>query len=219
MLSQCSDRQPSRRGFTLVELLVVIAIIGVLVALLLPAVQAAREAARRAQCTNNLKQFGLALHNYHAGLNILPFAEGLQGGAPSGFYCASALVLLLPHIEQANLYNSLNFSGGGNLFWNSISPTNHTVQVATITTFLCPSDLTRTTLAAGPNNYCANAGSWPNSFRTTSSFNGPFPYCTMPQFGFQSVVDGLSNTIGFGEIVKGIGSANNTTFDGVTPSS
>jgi len=208
-----------RRGFTLIELLVVIAIIAVLIALLLPAVQAAREAARRSQCTNNLKQLGLALHNYHSANNIVPFGEGLQGGAPVGFYAVSAQALLLPSLEQTSLYNALNFSGGGNLFWNSISPVNQTVQVTKVDVFLCPSDVSRTTLAAGPNNYFANAGVPPTSFKTASGFTGPFPYCTMPQVGFHSVVDGLSNTVAFSEVVKGIGATNNAQFETAKPSS
>src|SRR4249920_2286429 len=85
-------------GFTLVELLVVIAIIGVLVALLLPAVQTAREAARRSQCTNNLRQLGLSLHNHHDVFNVLPFAR--TGGRPQSISWAP---LVLPYIEQKNL--------------------------------------------------------------------------------------------------------------------
>src|ERR1041385_361330 len=107
------------RGFTLVELLVVIAIIGVLVALLLPAVQAAREAARRMQCTNNLRQIGLAMHNYHDIQTRFPSgfifqAPGTANRAdrpnrPAGF---SWHTFILPQIEQANLYNQLNFQLG-----------------------------------------------------------------------------------------------------------
>src|SRR5438477_678996 len=87
-----------RRAFTLVELLVVIAIIGVLVALLLPAVQTAREAARRSQCTNNLRQIGLALHNHHDTFGVLPFAR--TGGRPQSISWAP---LILPYMEQKNL--------------------------------------------------------------------------------------------------------------------
>src|SRR5436190_16663007 len=96
---------PRRRGFTLIELLVVIAIIGVLIALLLPAVQAAREAARRAQCVNNLKQIGLAIHNYHDSRGALPGAYLVY---PVTQF--SALSMMLPHLEQANLFNALNFN-------------------------------------------------------------------------------------------------------------
>lgn len=96
-----------RKGFTLVELLVVIAIIGILVALLLPAVQAAREAARRSQCNNNLKQIGLALHNYHD--TYKGFPPGGQGTASAGK--ASFFVMLLPFMEQGNAYDKFDFFG------------------------------------------------------------------------------------------------------------
>src|SRR5947208_3663656 len=138
------------RGFTLIELLVVIAIIGVLIALLLPAVQAAREAARRAQCTNNLKQIGIALHNYHSAV----------GGFPVGFlypsrpvppttsplqYRWSALAQMAPYLEQSNLFNALNFDyplaykpAGGGAFW-PFYPQNGTAMGTRVATFLCPS--------------------------------------------------------------------------------
>lgn len=94
-----------RRGFTLIELLVVVAIIGVLIALLLPAVQAAREAARRMQCTNQMKQLGLALQNYNDIHQKLPWGQG-----PLNWNDWSAFPFLLPYMDYASLYESINFS-------------------------------------------------------------------------------------------------------------
>ncbi len=100
----------SRRGFTLIELLVVIAIIAILIALLLPAVQQAREAARRTQCKNNLKQIGLALHNYHDVFNSFPIGNRTSGVGEGG-WGGSFWMALLPYIDQAPLYNQLTFNG------------------------------------------------------------------------------------------------------------
>lgn len=128
-------------AFTLVELLVVIAIIGVLVALLLPAVQAAREAARRSQCSNNLKQIGLAVHNYHDIHKQFP-----PGGPGTGIhpnndgYRISAWVRILPFLEQEPLYTQLNLTGGFRHVPNELLPDGERVRHKQISVMLCPSD-------------------------------------------------------------------------------
>ena len=136
-------RSQPRRGFTLIELLVVIAIIAILVALLLPAVQQAREAARRSSCKNNLKQIGVALHNYHDTFKVLPpgyivrnisasamaSMEAAQGGP--GFAWGT---MILPQLEQAPLYDSMNFN------LNSTDSPNIGLATTSLSVFLCPSD-------------------------------------------------------------------------------
>jgi prepilin-type N-terminal cleavage/methylation domain-containing protein/prepilin-type processing-associated H-X9-DG protein len=116
-------------GFTLVELLVVIAIIGILIALLLPAVQAAREAARMSQCSNNLKQIGIGMQNYHDVHKKLPFGSSYYPNV-TGNWCA----FLLPFIEEQNLYNKFNFNSG------LYAPINTTAVTTIVTTYICPSD-------------------------------------------------------------------------------
>src|SRR5690349_412792 len=105
-------RLSRRSGFTLIELLVVIAIIAILIALLLPAVQQAREAARRTQCKNNVKQLGLALHNYHDTFGVFPYAVANQGYSAAGANVTNhkGFLGLLPYFDQANLFNQFNFN-------------------------------------------------------------------------------------------------------------
>ncbi|MFO0953393.1 MAG: DUF1559 domain-containing protein [Isosphaeraceae bacterium] len=137
-----------RRGFTLIELLVVIAIIAVLIALLLPAVQSAREAARRAQCVNNLKQIGLAMHNYHDIAGSFPPASLVNrltaptaGGWGGAWWPWAAFIL--PQMEQGPLYNAINFSvgtAGTSINGSNFAPANTTIGLTIVSSYLCPSD-------------------------------------------------------------------------------
>jgi len=126
-----------RKGFTLIELLVVIAIIAILIALLLPAVQQAREAARRTQCKNNLKQIGLALHNYHDNFNVFPPGgiASTTAGAPYQGWGWS--VMILPHMDQSPLYNQINFS----LTMDAARTQAGSPLATSISAFRCPSDV------------------------------------------------------------------------------
>lgn len=126
-----------QRGFTLIELLVVIAIIAVLIALLLPAVQQAREAARRTQCKNNLKQLGLALHNYHDTYREFPDAQYLNIALPNSAWAWS--VMILPYIDQAPLYNQLNLNT--QMFEQAANdPVRLPLMTSPKPAFICPSD-------------------------------------------------------------------------------
>jgi prepilin-type N-terminal cleavage/methylation domain-containing protein/prepilin-type processing-associated H-X9-DG protein len=142
-----------RRGFTLIELLVVIAIIAVLIALLLPAVQAAREAARRGQCGNNLKQIGLAMHNYHQIHDRFPPGHSEAADQPgysdkqyAGWTEWSSLAAMLPYLEQGNVFNSINFAYCGGYNYGQVC--NGTAWTTRLSSFLCPSDYN--TIASAP---------------------------------------------------------------------
>ena len=203
-----------RRGFTLIELLVVIAIIAVLIALLLPAVQSAREAARRIQCTNNLKQLGLALHNYHDIHLAFPMGGG-PGQIDPGLYQAkqgwSMLAAILPQVEQTPLYNSINFHYGVITGTRVAAYVNSTAMFVQVKGFLCPSDSYSGSTASknAGTNYLGSIGT---TTALTNSNTGIASLANVPTngfFGFQrsyalrDCTDGSSNTLAFSEATIG----------------
>ncbi|SFI37729.1 DUF1559 domain-containing protein [Planctomicrobium piriforme] len=196
-------RQP---GFTLIELLVVIAIIAILVALLLPAVQQAREAARRSQCKNNLKQLGLAMHNYHDATSRLPIGVMRAGGnfaiTVSGY---TWFRRILPYIEQAAIYNQYD----QNANYYSTEP-NRTLSQTVIPVMLCPSDSQAAYFNNVPQvNYLANAGNTnigKGNVNGATYSAGPFDFSDTREgraTSFAKITDGLSNTMMMGEIRVG----------------
>jgi prepilin-type N-terminal cleavage/methylation domain-containing protein/prepilin-type processing-associated H-X9-DG protein len=202
--SMKTTNRSSRHGFTLIELLVVIAIIAVLIALLLPAVQAAREAARRSQCINNLKQIGLALHNYHSSFGSFPMgttaAIAYVGSAPTTWGTWSAQAQMLGYLEQQPMYSAINFSINN---WQGLGATiNSTVWNTKIASFLCPSDAkagTNTSYSNSNNNYFGSMGTTTNASATVST--GIFANTSV--YSIQAITDGTSNTIAFAEAVVG----------------
>ncbi|MGP0062454.1 MAG: DUF1559 domain-containing protein [Isosphaeraceae bacterium] len=208
------NRHRQRPGFTLIELLVVIAIISVLIALLLPAVQSAREAARRMQCTNNLKQLGLALNSYHASWNGFPvgFLYAYQGILPNSSasqYRWSVLAQMAPYLEQANVFNAINFNfpiahmptTGGALFWPYFEA-NTTAMATQVAMFLCPSDgAAPPAVGTGPTNYAFCSGDGSNGGDAT---NADGVFILGPSLSVASVTDGTSQTAAASEQSLGI---------------
>jgi prepilin-type N-terminal cleavage/methylation domain-containing protein/prepilin-type processing-associated H-X9-DG protein len=223
------DRRTARRGFTLIELLVVIAIIAVLIALLLPAVQSAREAARRAQCINNLKQLGLATHNYLSSNNVFPQGIMWQTGQGLCWTSGSCLVSLGQYFEQQSVFNATNFSV------NMYTAPNTTVSGVGVSILWCPSDakvsepytypvsagaaLDPVALPMRYSSYGANAGEFfirdsrnatidPGTCEAQGDgapgeqqMNGVVYY--LSHVTLQSMTDGTSNTFAFAERAHG----------------
>ncbi|WP_373651841.1 DUF1559 domain-containing protein [Schlesneria sp. DSM 10557] len=206
-----------RRAFTLIELLVVIAIIAVLIALLLPAVQQAREAARRTQCKNNLKQLGLALHNYESTHSTFP-----PNLVPGGNYAYSAgnwgvLAYLSPYIDQANLYNLMNLNAptyAATAPYDIADPNNQIAAGTIIPSFLCPSDKSKSlggaygVAALGPSNYCGNQGSGVYASGNGSPYNSDGVMFANSKVRIADISDGTSNTACMSESILGEGATN-----------
>lgn len=211
----------AKRGFTLIELLVVIAIIAVLIALLLPAVQQAREAARRSQCKNNLKQLGLALHNYHDVAGCFPYRAGGTDGPGSNTNHGSGFIMLLPYLDQGPLYNQISspqtFNGqsfpafGDNLNNASV----YTPWMADIPTLLCPSSSNKKGLVGanyGLTHYGFSGGD--SAYHlvlqvvsvSTTEVRGLFGLQTNRRM--RDITDGASNTVAMGEIASAFTAGN-----------
>ena len=245
-------RKRSIRGFTLVELLVVIAIIGVMVGLLLPAVQAAREAARRMSCSNNFKQIGLGIHNYHSAYNSLPgYATGTTSLALLSFTNTSVsltnnrrlspLVGLLPFVEQQALWDQISnpsrgrtdgsttTNPGGTIPWITFGPTPEQLQyipwATTVAGYRCPSDPGTGLPSLGRTNYAACLGDTvasihifgnrdnnlnllhagtPNRAENVQA-EGRGAFKSQVKTAFRDILDGLANTIVYGEIATDLG--------------
>ena len=197
----------SCRAFTLIELLVVIAIIAVLISLLLPAVQAAREAARRIQCVNNLKQIGLALHNYMSTTNVLP--PGRFNTYISGYgNCWGTYSQLLPELDQSAIFNSFNFVLPPDTAALAVS--NATGFQTFLNTLICPSDsdpvlITLTGVQFATHNYDLNTG---NTYSVVQNPLPPLvglpngPFFENSKISPASFTDGMSNTVAITETAR-----------------
>ena len=206
-----------RKGFTLIELLVVIAIIAVLIALLLPAVQQAREAARRSACKNNLKQVGLALHNYHGTFGVFPHGRGgTSSGSDTNNNDGSGFIGLLPYLEQGPLYDMIsstwdNGTNSAQAFgpWPVASASNWYVPFQrVIPSLLCPSSpeyndpLSDGGWGLARTNYGFSVGDTAYYMRNPTRARGLFGYRTY--FRIADVLDGTTNTVAMGEIAGSI---------------
>lgn len=199
-LQQAPPPISRNRGFTLIELLVVIAIIAILIALLLPAVQQAREAARRASCKNNLKQIGLALHNYLDAYTVFPpsYCKGTTG--PGGTWSIHARIL--PFVDQATLYNASDL--------NAEYARGAVPAISRVATYLCPSDpfdkgrseTSGSNIGAPahyPLTYGFNAGTW-HVFNNSTNAGGDGSFFPNSKTKPRDFTDGMSNTLCFAEV-------------------
>src|SRR4051794_30387426 len=188
-----------RRGFTLVELLVVIAIIGILVALLLPAIQAAREAARRSQCSNNLHQLSLAMHSHLAATKYVPPAIDWSRSTTTSW---SALARLLPYVEEENLRNLIDFRYNYSDLANA--PQHATVSQMKIPLLVCPSEQQQEARVGAaqthfPLTYAVNQGSW-FTFDPSTGKGGNGAFLVNVRIGDRAFTDGFSKTLAFAEV-------------------
>ena len=201
------DSGRAREGLTLVELLVAIAVIGVLIALLLPAVLSARETARRAECTNRLKQIGIALGSHQAThRRFPPGIASHPASAPNDDWASSPFSVhhqLLPYLDQGVLYNAIN-ARVERAYWPGLydAPDNSTSLMTVLEAFLCPSDVSD----VGPgNNYRACVGPNPHEFDGSSPPGGGGAFVAFRATADGDFTDGLSATVGFSERLRGDG--------------
>jgi prepilin-type N-terminal cleavage/methylation domain-containing protein len=192
-----------RRGFTLIELMVVIAIITILVALLLPAVQSAREAARRASCTYNLAQLGIALHGYDNAHQVLPYGR-LRSEWDGEGRCYSGLAMLLPYLDQRGIYNAINVRLNPDVAADgSPAEENTTALFFHIQVFVCPSDLRIRPPAGGEHNYVLNTGStYPISPRNPSGVPVTGVFFENSAVRLADIADGTSTTVAISETTR-----------------
>ena len=200
------DTVRSRSGFTLVELLVVIAIIGILIGMLLPAVQSVREAARRIACANNVRQMGLATLNYESAHMAFPATWAPAGDPETGNIDGwSVQGQILPFLEQGNLYSEIDFALSYNASTINISGTDQRLSSVRVAVYQCPSEVRdELRLKNGepyhyPLSYAANAGDW-FVYNPATRQTGPGAMTTFRENAISSFTDGTSNTLFYGEV-------------------